>query len=67
MALEAARRRKERTFPEPTARGGRARLIVLGVEVRAPPIWWGPPRLADSSAEAIDGRTLWYLLNKNLA
>ena len=26
-------RRKERTYPELTARGGRARLIVLGVEV----------------------------------
>ena len=33
VALEAARRRKERTYPELTARGGRARLIVLGVEV----------------------------------
>ena len=33
VALEAARLRKERTYPELTARGGRARLIVLGVEV----------------------------------
>ena len=33
VALEAARRRKERTYPELTARGGRARLIVVGVEV----------------------------------
>ena len=33
MALEAARRRKERMYPELTARGGRARLVVLGVEV----------------------------------
>ena len=33
VALEAARRRKERTYPELTARGGRARLVVLGVEV----------------------------------
>ena len=31
-ALEAARRRKERTYPELTARGGRA-LVLLGVEV----------------------------------
>ena len=33
VALEAARRRKERTYPELTTRGGRARLVVLGVEV----------------------------------
>ena len=33
VVLEAARRRKERTYPELTARGGRARLVVLGVEV----------------------------------
>ena len=33
VALEAARRRKERTYPELTARGGRARLVVFGVEV----------------------------------
>ena len=33
VALEAARRRKERTYPELTSRGGRARLVVLGVEV----------------------------------
>ena len=33
VALEAARRRKERTYPELTAKGGRARLVVLGVEV----------------------------------
>ena len=33
VALEAARRRKECTCPELTAREGRARLVVLGVEV----------------------------------
>ena len=34
---------------------------------RPPLIWWGPKLLADSSAEAIDGRTLRYLLKENLA
>ena len=33
VALEAARRRKERTYPELTARGGWAKLVVLGVAV----------------------------------
>ena len=33
VVLAAARRRKERTYPELTARGARARLVVLGVEV----------------------------------
>ena len=33
VVLEAARRQKERTFPGLAARGGRARLVVLGVEV----------------------------------
>ena len=33
VALAAARRRKERTYPKLTARGARARLVVLGVEV----------------------------------
>ena len=33
VALEAARQQKEHTNPELTARGGRARLVVLGVEV----------------------------------
>ena len=33
VALAAARRRKERTYPELVARGARARLVVLGVEV----------------------------------
>ena len=37
------------------------------VAARPPLMWWGPKLLADSSAEAIDGRTLRYLLNKNLA
>ena len=32
-ALEEARRRKERTYPELAGEGGRARLIVLGAEV----------------------------------
>ena len=32
-ALEAARRRKERTYPEPSGDGGRARLVVLVAEV----------------------------------
>ena len=32
-ALSAARRRKERTYPELIGRPGRARLVVLGVEV----------------------------------
>ena len=32
-ALEMARRRKERTFPELAGEGGRARLVVLGAEV----------------------------------
>ena len=31
-ALSAARRRKERTYPELVGRPGRARLVVLGVE-----------------------------------
>ena len=30
VALAAARRRKERSYPELTARGARARLVVLG-------------------------------------
>ena len=33
VALEAARWRKERTYPELNARGERARLVVLGVKV----------------------------------
>ena len=33
VALSAARRRKERTYPELVGRPGRARLVVLGVEV----------------------------------
>ena len=37
------------------------------VAARPPLIWWGPKLLADSSAEAIDGRTLRYLLKENLA
>ena len=32
-ALEVARRRKERTYPELTGEGGRARLVVLAAEV----------------------------------
>ena len=32
-ALEAARRRKERTYPGLSGDGGRARLVVLAVEV----------------------------------
>ena len=32
-ALEEARRRKERTYPELAGEGGRARLVVLGAEV----------------------------------
>ena len=32
-ALEEARRRKERTYPELVGEGGRARLVVLGAEV----------------------------------
>ena len=32
-ALEMARRRKERTYPELASEGGRARLVVLGAEV----------------------------------
>ena len=32
-ALEMARRRKERTYPELAGEGGRARLVVLGAEV----------------------------------
>ena len=32
-ALEAARRRKERTYPELAGDGGRARLVVLAAEV----------------------------------
>ena len=37
------------------------------VAARPPLIWWGPKLLADSSAEAIDGRTLRYLIKENLA
>ena len=33
MALAAARRTKERTCPEFTGEGGRARLVVLAAEV----------------------------------
>ena len=33
VALAAARRTKERTYPELTGEGGRARLVVLGAEV----------------------------------
>ena len=32
-ALEMARRRKERTYPELPGEGGRARLVVLGAQV----------------------------------
>ena len=35
VVLAAARRRKERTYPELIVRGARARLVVLGVEVGA--------------------------------
>ena len=37
------------------------------VAAEAPLIWWSPKLLAHPSAEAIDGRTLRYLLKKNLA
>ena len=47
VALEAARRRKERTYPELTARGGRAMLVVLGVEVG---VGGRPSRLAHGRA-----------------
>ena len=33
IALEAARRAKERKYPELAGRGGRARLVVEGAEV----------------------------------
>ena len=33
IALEAARRAKERKYPELAGRGGRARLVVVGAEV----------------------------------
>ena len=33
VALAAARRKKERTYPELTGEGGRARLVVLAAEV----------------------------------
>ena len=33
-ALQAARRNKERKYPELAGRGGRARLVVVGAEVR---------------------------------
>ena len=33
VVLDAARRRRELSYPELTARGGRARLVVLGFEV----------------------------------
>ena len=32
-SLDEARKRKERTYPELTGEGGRARLVVLGAEV----------------------------------
>ena len=50
--------------------GGRpagSAVAVAYVANRAPLLVVGVPSLADSSAEAIDGRTLWYLLRKNLA
>ena len=43
-ALENARRRKERTYPELAGEGGRARLVVLGAEVGV-----GRPRRQRSS------------------
>ena len=33
LALEAARKRKEMTYPELAGEGGRARLVVLAIEV----------------------------------
>ena len=58
------------TRPAPLAEvsGPQVRAATVGyVAARPPLIWWGPKLLADSSAEAIDGRTLRYLLKMNLA
>ena len=58
------------TRPEPLAEVSEPQgpaATVGYVAARPPLIWWGPKLLADSSAEAIDGRTLRYLLKENLA
>ena len=57
------------TRPEPFAEVSEPQgpaATVGYVPARPPLIWWGPKLLADSSAEAIDGRTLRYLLKENL-
>ena len=58
------------TRPEPLAEVSEPQgpaATVGYVAARPPLIWWGPKLLADSSAEAIDGRTLRYLLKENSA
>ena len=68
--LRAQKRPLPRTRPEPLAEVSEPQgpaATVGYVAARLPIIWWGPKLLADSSAEAINGRTLWYFLKKNLA
>ena len=56
------------TAPLPGAAGPLGPAVAVAyVAARAPLLVLGVPSLADSPAEAIDGRTLWYLLRKNLA
>ena len=58
------------TRPEPLAEVSEPQgpaATVGYVAARPPLIWCGPKLLADSSAEAVDGRTLRYLLKENLA
>ena len=68
--LRAQNRPLPGTRPEPLAEVSEPQgpaATVGYVAARPPLIWWGPKLLADSSAEAIDGRTLRYLLKENLA
>ena len=68
--LRAQKRPLPGTRPEPLAEVSEPQgpaATVGYVAARPPLIWWGPKLLADSSAEVIDGRTLRYLLKKNLA
>ena len=68
--LRAQKRPLPGTRPEPLAEVSEPQgpaATVGYVAARPPLIWWGLKLLADSSAEAIDGRTLRYLLKKNLA
>ena len=68
--IRAQKRPLPGTRPEPLAEVSEPQgpaATVGYVAARPPLIWWGPKLLADSSAKAIDGRTLRYLLKMNLA